>query len=107
MSEFPTTKVFEFKAEVEYAKGSVVSRQVVKKDKGNVTFFAFDKGQGLSEHAAPFDALVQVIDGNAEIIIGGVSYHLSEGESIIMPADIPHALKATEKFKMILTMIRA
>ncbi|MCK9291473.1 MAG: cupin domain-containing protein [Bacteroidales bacterium] len=107
MTQFPSKQLFEFKNEVEYAKGSVVSRQVVKNEKGNVTLFAFDKDQGLSEHTAPFDALVQVIDGKAEILIGGESYILQEGQSIIMPAHVPHALKATEKFKMILTMIRA
>ncbi len=91
---------------VEYQKGSVVSRTVIKKDVGTVTLFSFDKDQGLSEHSAPFDALVNVIDGRAEITIGGEPHMVSEGEMVIMPADIPHALRAIEPFKMMLVMIR-
>lgn len=94
------------KEAIEYASDSVVSKMLIKKETGNLTLFAFDKGQSLSEHTAPFDAAVQILDGNAEIIIGGKSYILSAGEFIIMPADIPHAVKATEKFKMLLTMIK-
>lgn len=92
---------------VDYQEGSVVSKEVIKKDKGTVTLFAFDKGQGLSEHTAPFDALVYVFDGKAEIIISGTPHHLKAGEIIIMPANNPHALKATERFKMMLVMVRA
>jgi len=92
---------------VDYQEGSVVSKEVIKKDKGTVTLFAFDKGQGLSEHTAPFDALVYVFDGKAEIIISGTPHHLKVGEIIIMPANQPHALKAAERFKMMLVMIRA
>ncbi len=91
---------------IQYAEGSVVSRTLIDKDKGTVTLFAFDKGQGLSEHTAPFDALVQVLDGTAEITIGDDKSMVSEGEFIIMPANIKHALKGVERFKMLLTMIR-
>ena len=92
--------------EVEYQSGSVVSKEIIKGKAGSVTLFAFDEGQGLSEHTAPFDALVEVIDGEAEIIISGKSNMLKAGEMIIMPANEPHALKATERFKMMLVMIR-
>jgi quercetin dioxygenase-like cupin family protein len=91
---------------VAYQDGAVVSRELVKKKTGTVTVFAFDKGQGLSEHTAPFDALVHVLDGIAEITIGGVPHLLGKGELILMPANVSHALKATERFKMLLTMIR-
>jgi quercetin dioxygenase-like cupin family protein len=92
---------------IEYQKGSVVSREIIKKETGTVTIFAFDKGEGLSEHTAPFDAMVQIIDGKAEITISGSKNVLEAGEMIIMPADEPHALKALEKYKMVLTMIRS
>ncbi|MBM4452295.1 MAG: cupin domain-containing protein [Chloroflexi bacterium] len=92
---------------VGYQDGSVVSREIVSKPTGTVTLFAFDVGQGLSEHTAPFDALVYVFDGEAEITISGKPFHVREGEAIIMPANQPHALKATKKFKMMLTMVRA
>ena len=91
---------------VNYQTGSVVSRQITKADGGNVTLFAFDKGQELSEHTAPFDALVHIVEGEAEIIISGKSFHLKNGDAIIMPANEPHAVKATGQFKMLLTMIR-
>lgn len=89
-----------------YQEGSVVSRQITKADAGNVTLFAFDQGQELSEHTAPFDALVHVLDGEVEVRISGKPYHLEEGDAIIMPANEPHALTAITKFKMLLTMIR-
>ena len=89
-----------------YQDGSVVSRQITKADAGNVTLFAFDKDQELSEHTAPFDALVQVLEGDAEIRISGKPYHLGTGDAIIMPADEPHAVFALQRFKMLLTMIR-
>lgn len=92
---------------VDYQGGSVVSKEIIKKDKGNVTLFAFDKGQGLSEHTAPFDALVYIFDGSAEINIAGNPHLLAKGEIIIMPANKPHSLKAIERFKMVLVMIRA
>ena len=91
---------------VAYQPGSVVSREVVKKKGGSVTLFAFDKGQGLSEHTAPFDALVHVLDGVAEVTLGGAPHRLSTGEMILMPAHVPHALKAIDAFKMMLVMIR-
>ncbi len=90
-----------------YQEGSVVSRTLIDKKAGTVTFFAFGEGQGLSEHTAPYDAMVQVLDGEVDIIISGVSYILKAGEMIIMPANEPHALKAIKQFKMLLTMIRA
>ena len=89
-----------------YQDGSVVSRQITKADAGNVTLFAFDKDQELSEHTAPFDAFVQVLEGEAEIRISGKPYHLGTGDAIIMPADEPHAVFALQRFKMLLTMIR-
>lgn len=89
-----------------YQDGSVVSRQLVKGRAGNVTLFAFDEGEGLSEHSAPFDALVHVIDGEAEITIAGEVFNLKTGELIIMPANRPHALKAVKRFKMMLAMIK-
>jgi len=92
---------------VSYQSGAVVSKEIIKKSTGTVTLFAFDKGQGLSEHTAPFDALVQVLDGEAQVIISGTSYHLKTGEMIIMPANQPHALNAKEKFKMMLVLIKA
>ncbi len=91
---------------VAYQEGSVVSRQLVKRDKGNVTLFAFDAGQGLTEHTSPFDALVQILDGEAEIAISGKPYRVRAGEIILMPAGEPHGLRAPTRFKMLLTMIR-
>jgi len=91
----------------DYQEGSVVSRTLIKQEQGSVTLFAFDRGQGLSEHTAPFDALVQVLEGEAEVAIDGKSHRLHTGDLIIMPADKPHALKAPRRFKMLLTMIRA
>ena len=92
---------------VSYQEGSIVSREIIKKSTGSVTIFAFDEEQGLSEHTAPFDALVQVVEGEAEIEISGHPYRLQGGEMILMPAGQPHALKALTRFKMILTMIRS
>jgi len=91
---------------VAYQTAAVVSREIVKKKTGTVTVFAFDKAQGLSEHTAPFDALVQVLDGVAEITVGGMPHCLGKDEMILMPANVPHALKAVERFKMMLVMIR-
>lgn len=92
---------------IAYQDGAVVSREVVKKPTGNVTLFAFDEGQGLSEHTAPFDALAHIIDGEAEITISGTPHQVRGGEMILMPAGQPHALKALRPFKMILVMIRS
>ena len=91
----------------DYQKDSIVSRTLIDKNTGTVTFFAFDKGQGLSVHTAPFDALVYLLDGEAEISISGKPFSLKQGEMIIMPANEPHALKAVKQFKMILTMIKS
>lgn len=101
-----SSKVLNLSELITYQSGSVVSRQLIKKSTGNVTLFAFDKGEGLSEHTAPFDALVYLVDGEAEITIAGKSHHLKQGEMIIMPANQPHALKAIERFKMMLVMIK-
>lgn len=92
---------------LDYQESSVVSRTLVNKDVGTVTLFSFDKGEGLSEHTAPFDALVYVFDGEAEIIISNEKFNLKKGQIIIMPANEPHALNAPEKFKMMLIMIKS
>ncbi|MCG2726091.1 MAG: cupin domain-containing protein [Elusimicrobia bacterium] len=92
---------------IDYDKGAVVSRTIIKKKTGSVTIFSFDKGEGLSEHTVPFDAMVNILDGEAEIIISGKPNKVSAGEFIIMPADKPHALRAIKKFKMALIMIRS
>ncbi|GAB4312422.1 MAG: cupin domain-containing protein [Bacteroidales bacterium] len=105
--EFGHSTVMNFKSKVEYSAEGIVSKRVLQKEKGNVSLFAFDQGQQLSEHSAPFDALVQVLEGTAEIKIDGKPYRLGEGESVIMPANIPHAVFAPEKFKMLLTMIKS
>jgi len=92
---------------VSYQDAAVVSRQITKAEAGNVTLFAFDKDQGLSEHTAPFDALVHILEGEAQVTLSGKPFDLKAGEAIIMPANEPHALKAVQRFKMLLTMIRA
>ena len=89
-----------------YAIGSVVSKTLLKKDTGNITLFSFDKGQGLTEHTSPFDAVVYLLDGQAEITIGGKPHTVKAGEMIIMPANVPHGLQAVAQFKMLLIMIR-
>lgn len=91
---------------IDYMSGSVVSRTIIDKETGTVTLFAFDDGQGLSEHTAPFDALVYTLDGEVEVTISGKIVQLKKGEMVIMPANKPHALKAIKRFKMLLTMIR-
>lgn len=91
---------------IEYSEGGVISKQVLKNDAGNITLFSFDKGQGLSEHTAPFDAVVEILDGEAEITIDGKPLLLTTGQTVIMPANIPHALFARQAFKMLLTMIK-
>ena len=92
---------------VEYAADSIVSKTILDKPPGTITLFAFDKGQKLSEHTAPYNAVVQVVDGFAQLTIGGQGVRVSAGDIIIMPANVPHAVAAEEKFKMLLTMIRA
>ena len=105
--EFEKAKIFNFSDSIEYSDGGIVSKSVLKKQTGNISLFSFDKGEALSEHTAPFDAMIQVVDGRGEITIGGKPYTLESGETIIMPADISHSVKAVEKFKMVLTMIRS
>lgn len=92
---------------INYQDGSVVSREIIKKQTGNVALFAFDKGQGLSEHKAPFDALIYIVEGSAEIKISGQAYEVISGQMIIVPANEPHELKAKEKFKMMLVMLKS
>ena len=92
---------------VEYQKGAVVSRTIIDKPVGTVALFAFDEGEGLSEHTTPYDAMVHVLDGEVEITIGGDPYTVGAGEMIVMPADVPHALRAVTRYKMLLTMVRA
>jgi len=103
---FNHSQVMDFTKKVDYSPEGIVSKRVIQQDKGNISLFAFDQGQKLSEHAAPFDAMVQVLEGKAEIVIAGQPHQVSAGEAIIMPANIPHAVNATEKFKMLLTMIK-
>lgn len=93
--------------QVQYQPGSVVSRTLIDKKIGTLTLFAFDAGQGLSEHTAPYDAFVQIVDGAADITIGGADQRVTAGQMIIMPANVPHALRAAGRFKMLLVMIRA
>ena len=107
MSTAPKSEILDIAGLATYQTGAVVSRQVTKAAGGNVTLFAFDEGQELSEHTAPFDAFVHVLEGEAEIKIAGQPYQLKAGEGIIMPANAPHALLASKKFKMLLTMIQA
>lgn len=103
---FPTAEKFSLTDKVAYADGSVVSKIIIRNQRGNITLFAFDKGEFLSEHTAPFDAIVQVLDGKGEVVIDGKSFELNVGESIIMPANVRHSVNALEKFKMLLTMIK-
>ena len=92
---------------VQYQAGAVVSRTLIDKKIGTLTLFAFDDGQGLSEHTAPYDAFVQIVDGAADVTIAGTAHRVSAGQMIIMPANLPHALRAAGRFKMLLVMIRA
>lgn len=107
MSTAPKSQTLKIAELAAYHEGAVVSRQVIKSEAGNVTLFAFDAGQELSEHTTPFDALVHILDGEAEVRISGVSHALHAGEVILMPAHEPHALRAVKRFKMLLTMIKA
>lgn len=106
-NSFKTSQVYDLSDSVDFSGGSIVSKIVSKTDGGNITLFSFDKEQSLSKHTAPFDAFVQVLDGKARIIIGETNYELNQGEGILMPANIPHAVEAIEKFKMLLVMIKA
>ena len=105
--EIAEAQAFPLLGLVNYQEGSVVSRVILKRDTGNVTVFAFDEGQGLSEHTSPFDALVQAIEGEAEVTVAGKPIALRAGEVVLLPAEKPHAVKATARFKMVLTMIRS
>jgi len=106
-NEFEKSKIFNYKESIDYSEGAIVSKTVLKKESGNISLFAFAKGESLTEHTAPFDAMIQVVEGKGEIIIGGKSFILESGQTIIMPANIAHAVKAVEKFKMVLTMIKS
>jgi quercetin dioxygenase-like cupin family protein len=106
-NEFEKSKVFDCNKSIEYSDGGIVSKTVLKKQTGNISLFSFDKGEALSEHTSPFDAVIMVVDGRGEVIIGGESFFLETGQSIIMPANITHAVKAVDKFKMVLTMIKS
>jgi quercetin dioxygenase-like cupin family protein len=106
-SEIPGAESFRLPELVNYQQGSIVSRVLLKREKGNVTLFAFDEGQGLSEHTAPFDALAQALEGEAEVTISGKPITVKVGEIVLLPAAQPHAVKATSRFKMLLTMIRS
>lgn len=103
---FEPSQVMDFRSIIEYSANGIISKRVLQKSNGNVSLFSFDKDQKLSEHTAPFDALIQVIEGEAEILIDRKPFHLQAGQSIIMPANIPHAVNAVSKFKMLLTMIK-
>jgi quercetin dioxygenase-like cupin family protein len=107
MSTAPKSQILTFMEMAGYQDAAVVSRQITKTDGGNITLFAFDKDQGLSEHTSPFDALVQILEGQAHVTISGKLFDLKSGDAIIMPANEPHALMAVQKFKMLLTMIRS
>ena len=106
MATYDKATVIALEQSIDYTSGGVISKQVTKNSAGNITIFSFDKDQGLTEHTANFDAFVQILDGTAEIRIDGSPHILQKGDCIIMPANRPHALKAIEKFKMLLTMIR-
>jgi quercetin dioxygenase-like cupin family protein len=107
MSNTPESEILVLSGLAEYQTGAIVSRQISKSENGNITLFAFDQGQELSEHTTPFNALVQVLDGEVEIRISGKSFQLKTGEAILMPANQPHAVKALKRFTMLLTMIKA
>ena len=102
-----TANIFNLENLVDYQEKSVVSKEIIKNETGTITVFAFDKGEGLSEHTAPFDAMVQILDGTLELTIDGELYELKQGDMIIMPANVPHALHAAERFKMLLSMIKS
>ena len=105
--EMPIAEVVRLIDLVNYQEGAVVSRTVVKRTTGTVTLFAFDEGQGLSEHTAPFDAVAHLLEGEAEIVVSGKPLRTTAGEAVLMPANQPHSLKALTRFKMLLTMIRS
>lgn len=102
---FQKGEILKLKEMIDYSSGGIVSKQVMKSSSGNITLFSFDKGQGLSEHIAPFDAMIQILEGESEVIVGGKLMNLKEGESVILPASVVHAVNAVDRFKMLLTMI--
>jgi quercetin dioxygenase-like cupin family protein len=106
MTTTPTTEILDLNGLINYQEGSIVSRVILKSNNGNVTLFAFDSGQELSEHSTPYDALVEVLEGEVEIRISGVAKELKSGQIIIMPANEPHAVKAISQFKMLLSMVK-
>ena len=106
-SIFEHSSVFRFPEKVEYSPEGIISKRVIDRPVGTVTLFSFDQGQRLSTHSAPYDAMLQVMEGRAEVIINEVPFTLNSGEAIIMPTGIPHAVYAIEKFKMVLTMIKS
>ena len=103
---FQKSKEYNLAESITYADGAIVSKIISKNDAGNLTLFSFDKGQNLSEHTAPFDAIIQVVEGTAKVIIDGKDFEVKAGELIIMPANIPHAVDAVEKFKMLLIEVK-
>jgi len=105
-SIFEHSNVFRFPEKVDYSSEGIISKRIIDRPAGTITLFSFDEGQRLSTHSAPYDALLQVVEGKAEVIISDVQHILKTGETIIMPAGIPHAVNAPEKFKMVLTMIK-
>ena len=102
----PAAQVVHLAELVQYADGSIVSRALVQKPVGSITLFAFDAGQGLNEHTAPYDAYVQVLDGEGQLVVGGKTIDVRLGDTVLMPANVPHAVLAPQRFKMLLTMIR-
>ena len=107
MSSMVHSEIQKLRKMIKYQAGTIVSKTIINKDTGTVTIFAFDKDQSLSEHTAPFDALLQVFDGEVDVVISGKKHHLTTGEMILMPANVPHAVNAIEKFKMMLIMIKS
>ena len=105
-TSIPAAQVVHLADLVQYADGSIVSRALVQKPVGSLTLFAFDAGQGLNEHTAPYDAYVQVLDGEGELVVGGTPIRVTAGDTVLMPAGVAHSVAATRRFKMLLTMIR-
>ncbi len=105
-NEFHSSEVFALNGSIDYAKNAIVSKTVIKKTGGSITLFAFDQGEELSEHTTAYDAMVQIVDGTADISISGQLFNLRSGESIILPGNVPHAVRARERFKMLLMMIK-
>lgn len=107
MSEVAQVQVIPLAEHVAYAEGAIVSKTLLDRKAGTLTLFSFDEGQGLSEHTAPFDAVVQVLDGEAEVTVGGTPHRVGAGQLVVMPAHVPHSLRAVARFKMLLTMVRS